>query len=196
MTKRQLIDEIITRNRSAQPSFLARFDAQDLQDYLDHLCVTTQPRLRGDPNRYDKYFQVSPIAATSATPQQDIETPEADVFFRAERDDASATARASAGYGELTDLAEPDVEEALTDAEVDVDAEEPDNHLLIQQEPTIRWREPEGSSPVGVAQPSADNCDQNSAPEAPKPSGPAASPQTQARPPAGAPDEDTESWLF
>ena len=185
MTKRQLIDEIITRNRSAQPSFLARFDAQDLQDYLDHLCVTTQPRLGGDPHRYDKYFQVAPIAAApSMAPQQDAEAPAGDVFFRPERNDASATACASAEYDELTDLAEPEVEEPPTDAEVETDAEGPDDHLLIRPEPVVRWREPEGSSPVGVAPPSADATEQNS------------TPRPKAQPPTGTQDEDTESWLF
>jgi len=56
MTKRQLIDQIITVNRSAPADFLARFDDKDLRDYLDHLSILEQPRLTGDANRYAKYF--------------------------------------------------------------------------------------------------------------------------------------------
>ena len=44
MTKRQLIDEIVSINRSAQPSFLARFDRCDLRDYLDNLHASRRPR--------------------------------------------------------------------------------------------------------------------------------------------------------
>ena len=57
MTKRQLIEEIITINHTAQPEFLARFEDTDLDQYLQHLRVLSKPRLSGDPNRYDKYFK-------------------------------------------------------------------------------------------------------------------------------------------
>ncbi len=60
MTKRQLIDEIMTVNRSADPEFLAEFDSPDLTEYLDHLRVLGVPRLSGDPHRYDKYFENLP----------------------------------------------------------------------------------------------------------------------------------------
>lgn len=41
MNKRQLIDEIIRINRTARPSFLARFDEGDLDEYLRHLLDAT-----------------------------------------------------------------------------------------------------------------------------------------------------------
>lgn len=44
MTKRQLIDQIIQINRSADPSFLAQFDPDDLSDYLQHLRLAQTPR--------------------------------------------------------------------------------------------------------------------------------------------------------
>ena len=56
MTKRQLIDEILTINRSARPHFLAQFSGEDLGQYLAHLRRLRSPRLTGDPHRYDKYF--------------------------------------------------------------------------------------------------------------------------------------------
>ena len=65
MTKRQLIGQIITVNRSAPGDFLARFDDKDLRDYLDHLSILDQPRLTGDADRYAKYF-TGPTAPTKA----------------------------------------------------------------------------------------------------------------------------------
>ena len=56
MTKRELIDEILVRNRTAQPDFLAHFEDADLQQYLRHLDVLRTPRLTGDSSRYEKYF--------------------------------------------------------------------------------------------------------------------------------------------
>ena len=56
MTKRQMIDEILTVNKTAAPAFLARFDETELTRYLQHLNVLKTPRLFGDPHRFDKYF--------------------------------------------------------------------------------------------------------------------------------------------
>lgn len=67
MTKRQLIDEIVTMNRSADPGFLARFDDSDLNEYLAHLQWTQTPRLAGDPHRYDMYFENCPTIAFEST---------------------------------------------------------------------------------------------------------------------------------
>lgn len=60
MTKRQIIDEIITINRSAKPEFLADFEDTELDRYLLHLQVIGTPRLSGDPHRFDKYFEDLP----------------------------------------------------------------------------------------------------------------------------------------
>ncbi|MFB3892311.1 MAG: hypothetical protein ACE15C_09850 [Phycisphaerae bacterium] len=57
MTKRQLIDEIITINRTAQPGFLARFEESDLDEYLRHLLHARTNRLSGDSSRFQKYFR-------------------------------------------------------------------------------------------------------------------------------------------
>ena len=57
MTKRELIDEILAARCTAAPEFLARFEDQQLQEYLDHLRQARRPRLSGDARRYDKYFR-------------------------------------------------------------------------------------------------------------------------------------------
>jgi len=46
MTKRQTIDEIMSRNPSARPDFLAPFSAEELHDYLRQLRS-----LEGVPHR-------------------------------------------------------------------------------------------------------------------------------------------------
>ncbi len=63
MTKRQLIDEIVSRNRTASPRFLARFDDEDLTEYLAHLRVLEAPRLSGNAERFAQYFRDLPTVA-------------------------------------------------------------------------------------------------------------------------------------
>ncbi len=67
MTKRQLIDEIIGINQTAEPQFLARFNDDELTQYLDHLRSAELPRLSGDPCRFDRYFENCPVAGTRPT---------------------------------------------------------------------------------------------------------------------------------
>jgi len=65
MTKRQLIDEITTMNQSAKPSFLAKFEDTELDEYLQHLRLAQTPRLVGDPHRFDHYFDACPTVAVA-----------------------------------------------------------------------------------------------------------------------------------
>jgi len=58
MSKRQLIDEIRSVNRTALPEFLDRFDEVDLNDYLQHLIRSQSPRMRGTSARYGQYVSV------------------------------------------------------------------------------------------------------------------------------------------
>ena len=51
MTKRQLIDQIITINRSARAAFLAKFEDSDLDEYLRHLLAARQPRRQAPPDQ-------------------------------------------------------------------------------------------------------------------------------------------------
>lgn len=76
MTKRQLIDEIVVINRSAKPSFLARFDELDLNEYLHHLQQAGKARLCGDWSRFSRYFSGQP-AATQAKQAIVVAAPEA-----------------------------------------------------------------------------------------------------------------------
>lgn len=63
MTKREMIDEILSINLSAEPQFLARFADGQLFDYLTHLRVLSTPRLTGNAERYEKYFRNLPAIA-------------------------------------------------------------------------------------------------------------------------------------
>ncbi len=70
MTKRQLIDEILERNTTADVGFLARFDDTELDEYLSHLRRLQTPRLTGDASRYEKYFQFNvPATARPVEPK-------------------------------------------------------------------------------------------------------------------------------
>jgi hypothetical protein len=62
MTKRELIDEIVAINHTATPQFLARFQDDELDEYLGHLRVLARPRLSGNAERYEKYFRNCPTA--------------------------------------------------------------------------------------------------------------------------------------
>lgn len=46
MSKRQLIDQIRQYNLSAQPQFLAQFDAEALKQYLQHLKAAQEKTVR------------------------------------------------------------------------------------------------------------------------------------------------------
>ena len=63
MTKRQLIDEILTMNKTAKPAFLARFAQDDLEEYLRQLLGLNKPVLTGNAGRYEKYFVYRPSQA-------------------------------------------------------------------------------------------------------------------------------------
>ena len=66
MTKRQVIDEIVSRNRTAIPGFLAQFGDEDLQQYLDRLRDVQTPPPVLDASRFDRYFEGCP-ASTADT---------------------------------------------------------------------------------------------------------------------------------
>ena len=67
MTKRQLIDTIVSMNHTAEPGFLAQFADTQLDDYLRHLQTAQAPRLSGDPHRFDHYFDGRPSVALTAS---------------------------------------------------------------------------------------------------------------------------------
>lgn len=71
MTKRQLIDEIISLNHSAEPDFLASFKDSELDAYLRHMQWGRTPRLAGDIHRFDHYFEGCPTIAVQANAHMD-----------------------------------------------------------------------------------------------------------------------------
>ncbi len=73
MTKRQLIEEIVSINRTAEPGFLAQFNDADLDEYLRHLELTRTRRVWSDPNRYAGYFRGCPTISAAATPSVELD---------------------------------------------------------------------------------------------------------------------------
>ena len=64
MTKRELIDQILNENQTAEPAFLAQFSDEQLHEYLTHLKWLKEPRLKGNPSRFDRYFRSRPVVAS------------------------------------------------------------------------------------------------------------------------------------
>ena len=125
MTKRQLIDQIVTMNRSAEPAFLARFSDDQLDAYLQHLRVARTPRPRGDASRYRKYFANCPTIP--------VETHEGDIEHLPESDELDAPAD---WIDQPEDFADglPDVDQDLTEAAIEDAADagdEPDESSLV-----------------------------------------------------------------
>ena len=66
MSKRQLIDEIRSVNRTALPEFLAKFDERDLTDYLQNLLRSRTPRPWGSSARGQYLTAHKPMMDTPA----------------------------------------------------------------------------------------------------------------------------------
>ena len=147
MTKREMIDEILAINLSAQPQFLARFGDEQLQDYLTHLQVLSTPRLRGEPGRYDKYFRDLPkIAAPRAPwrteePAEDQASTEADTEADDEQRHAEALAALDGAACDDDQAVGPEERQQLLDAsavvdETDDQADEAEMPAAFQLTPT------------------------------------------------------------
>jgi len=77
MTKRQLIDEILAINRSANPRFLAEFDPCELSEYLAHLLAIREPRTQGGPWWPEKHVKGRPAAPASTSADAEEALPQA-----------------------------------------------------------------------------------------------------------------------
>ncbi len=66
MTKRQIIDEILSLNASAEPAFLARFEDEELDRYRQRLQVLHAPPAVALTGRYERYFENVPSIAADA----------------------------------------------------------------------------------------------------------------------------------
>ena len=149
MTKRELIDEIITINHSASPRFLARFENQELDDYLSHLRVLATPRLSGHPERYEKYFRNCPTIQatrpqwrTDTEHAEDLVADEFDARDEAEPYDEAEAYDEAAAYGET----ETDWDEA----EFDEQPVGPDEREQLFAEALIAAEDDEEDAPEGA----------------------------------------------
>ncbi len=69
MTKRQLIDEIICINKTADPAFLANFSDEELQEYLSHLRRFASPLApRAGRRRSTSASSANPSASWATRP--------------------------------------------------------------------------------------------------------------------------------
>jgi len=183
MTKRELIDRIVAINRSASPSFLARFGDQQLDEYLAHLRVLETPRLTGDARRYERYFRNLPTIhaprpawRTAPAGVEDVVADELDLDLDA---DDEMPALANEAFDEQP--VGPAEREALY-AEPDEIPDEADTWDL-DDAPANDRQEPE-APPTDEPQP------QHELPV------PAAAGATQTALPFADSQEDTESWLY
>ena len=68
MTKRELINEIMEINRTADAAFLADFDVDQLEDYLGQLYKVNPPRVKAQSTqsaRAQQYMPEKPISQMS-----------------------------------------------------------------------------------------------------------------------------------
>ena len=79
MTKRQVIDEIVLLNRSADPGFLAQFEDDDLSEYLQRLLIVGPLRPEGDVHLYDQSLQNCQATDADAVARPSEEADDAEV---------------------------------------------------------------------------------------------------------------------
>jgi hypothetical protein len=107
MTKREMIDEILAINLSAEPQFLARFADEQIFEYLTHLRVLSTPRLTGNADRYEKYFRNFPKSA-GTRPQWRAETRQAEEIPADEQADLACQAQTANDAQPADQAVEPD----------------------------------------------------------------------------------------
>ncbi len=136
MTKRQLIDEILTLNKTAKPAFLARFGPDDLEEYLRHLLGVNRPVLCGNAGRYQKYFvscpDVQPLdAPASAAAPEVTAAHEAELISRTLFERTQAAAAQPAGQGEQ-------VQPAAQAQQVQQEPEQPEPPVEDVDQPAVQ----------------------------------------------------------
>ena len=195
MTKRQLVDEIVAINRTAKPAFLARFDDEDLEDYLSHLRTAQGPRLTGDSGRYEQYFQgewgrpyspveldkprwrdepsiQQPLAITREEPSSTVDGVSVEDHETLIRPDAVTATPAPLAPADSRETSADDEDHAETDDQVEVTADDPHIH----RQPSEDHEQAESVKFAPAAKAASDDAEVQ-----------AVSAQTQ---------EDPESWLF
>ena len=203
MTKRELIDRIVEINRSASPGFLARFDDNQLDEYLAHLKVLETPRLSGNAARYEKYFQDCPTihaarplwrtdsSAVEEVPVDDLDDEDYPATF--EDDEADELVEQPVGTAERERLyAEPDDDEAYDD-----DPEEWPEETSVSVGPLLARRLPEDDPDDEVDEPEEPHEPRADAEREPDVAVAAAAAETDPAGPSFAhSEENPESWLY
>jgi len=192
MTKRQLIDEIVILNQTAEPGFLARFDDGQLDEYLRHLRRARTPRLSGDPHRYDRYFRSCPPvpAARPARPADAAQTAVAVVeTAESEAEPAEEPFAYEAEAAADDAAASPPL---VHEAPPAPDAEEDDpNPLDLQVSENAYFSESVETSREEADAPAGDQPE-----EEPEEAAPTAEERPAAAQTAVEEDADRETWLF
>ncbi len=96
MTKRELIDQILHDNPTAEPGFLAQFSDEQLREYLTQLKSLRRSRLRGDASRFDRYFHSCPSVATPSAGWRTDDMPPAAPSSGAGRESLDLSTRSAA----------------------------------------------------------------------------------------------------
>jgi hypothetical protein len=127
MTKRELIDQIITMNPSARPEFLAHFTERDLDAYLENLQRIRQPRPCADERCEPGW---SEPAGEAATPMVSVVEAEwGDDWLDGDVEEAETlSGKWSASQGDPR-IAQPVIIEQLIDPDA-LNALEPDESEL------------------------------------------------------------------
>ncbi len=127
MTKRQLIDKIVSINKSAPAAFLAGFDDGELNEYLEHLEFVQEPKPSVDTAKYDACFQQSqPVAADKQDITADQAAPQPLPLFKAhssDRPDVTSNKLSPVLPGEVPQPAIAGIDSANSQTVVDDESE-------------------------------------------------------------------------
>jgi len=139
MTKRQMIDKIVSMNQTAEPGFLSRFEEQELNEYLNHLQTARTPRLMGEPGRFDQYFENCPAIAF---------VPPVELAFGSPEEDDVQPLQAPAEEPALPEADEPT---ETNQTEADIEPVEFDMETYADETPDYDAEEAEPAEPELVA---------------------------------------------
>ncbi len=182
MTKRQLIDKIVTLNQTAEPAFLARFDPGELDEYLRHLRLAGTPRMRRGKGRYRKYFDNCPqIAFKPALPEvlQRFQNDDTDVNWPLQLDERGQKPAPATQFA-------PDLEP------YDI-ASEPEQNPQVSDQPEMLFEIVDEAANSGHAAPQVQAAAEEKTLAAPVP----ATQQSQAEPVEDDDfEEESNTWLY
>ena len=209
MTKRELIDEIVATNRSAEPEFLAQFADNDLSDYLRHLQELREPKPLGNPSRHDRYFRNCPTIPGPLTEHRPVKqvymrVPVEDIWDEPEPAEPLDEEPAEAIQAETVEALQLEPVEAWAKP-LPIEAAENTQDPQDEELEAVCLELDEGEYVSDVAEPTKPQPPEPLRDEAPprvEASVAAAQPVSEAdsasqfEPPAGQDSAETETWLF